>query len=156
MRIAMYQPDMPPSVGAMIRLCACFGLPLDIIEPCGFPMSDRALRRVAMDYLKLAEIHRHRSWPSFLAAPRPGRLILLSTAGAISHLDCRFEAGDTLLLGRESVGAPREVHEAADAVIAIPLAPGRRSLNIVVAAAIVLAEAMRQTDLFPRRDGAEP
>lgn len=154
MRIAMYQPDMPPSVGAMIRLCACLRIPLDIVEPCGFPLSDRALRRVAMDYLELAEIRRHVSWTAFRAAQAPGRLILLSTAGAHSHLDFAFHPDDTLLLGRESVGAPAEVHAAADAVVAVPLAPGRRSLNIVVAAAIVLAEAMRQTDLFPRHDGA--
>lgn len=149
MRIALYQPDMPPSVGAFVRLCACFAVPLDIIEPCGFPLSDPALKRVAMDYIRLAQVRRFASWERYLSERPPGRLVLLTTKARTRYTDFRFATNDTLLLGRESVGAPPEVHRTADAEVLIPLAPGLRSLNIVVAGAIVLTEAMRQTDAFP-------
>lgn len=148
MRIAMYQPDQPPSVGAMIRLAACLGLPLDIVEPCGFPLSDRALKRVAMDYIRHAEVVRHPSWDHYRTQRAPGRLVLLTTRGAVAHHDFRYAESDTLLLGRESIGAPPEVHAAADARVVVPLRPGIRSLNIVVAAAIVAGEALRQINGF--------
>ena len=146
MRLALYQPDIPQNTGAILRLAACFGLPVDIIEPCGFVFDDRRMRRAGMDYLDHVELHRHRSWEAFQAARAavPGRLVLLTTKGAIPHTDCRFEAPDSLLLGRESAGVPDEVHEAADIRIRIPMRAGLRSLNVAMAAAIVAGEAMRQ------------
>ena len=144
MRLALYQPDMAPNVGAAIRVAACFGVPLDIIEPCGFPLDSRAVRRVAMDYASLAEPRPHASWPAFLAAKGGARLVLMTTKASQPLWGFRFRAGDILLMGRESAGAPQEVHEAADARVAIPLTPGARSLNLAVAAGIGLAEASRQ------------
>jgi tRNA (cytidine/uridine-2'-O-)-methyltransferase len=146
MRLALYQPDIPQNTGAILRLAACFGLPVDVIEPCGFVFDDRRMRRAGMDYLDHVELHRHRSWEAYQAARAdvPGRLVLLTTKGAIPHTDCRFEAPDSLLLGRESAGVPDEVHEAADIRIRIPMRSGLRSLNVAMAAAIVAGEAMRQ------------
>ena len=146
MRLALYQPDIPQNTGAILRLAACFGLPVDVIEPCGFVLDDRRLRRAGMDYLELIELHRHRSWEAYQAAraEQPGRLVLLTTKAAVPHIECRFEATDSLLLGRESAGVPEEVHAAADLRIRIPMRPGLRSLNVAMAAAIVAAEAMRQ------------
>jgi tRNA (cytidine/uridine-2'-O-)-methyltransferase len=146
MRLALYQPDIPQNTGAILRLAACFGLPVDVIEPCGFAFDDRRLRRAGMDYLEHVELVRHRSWEAYRAARagQSGRLILLTTRGAVPHVDCRFEATDSLLLGRESVGVPQEVHAAADLRIRIPMRPGLRSLNVAMAAAIVAGEAMRQ------------
>lgn len=146
MRLSLYQPDIPQNLGAFIRLAACLGTPLDIIEPCGFPVDDRRIRRAAMDYVDLARIRRHASWDAFRRDRGPGRLVLLTTAGATRLPDARFQADDTLLLGRESAGAPPEVHEAADMRVRIPLQEGLRSLNVALAAAMVLAEALRQTD----------
>jgi tRNA (cytidine/uridine-2'-O-)-methyltransferase len=149
MRLALYQPDMPPNVGTLLRTGACLGVPVDVIEPCGFPYSDRAVRRSAMDYLARAEIVRHASWAAYLATPRPGRMVLLSAKSALAYFDFRFQAGDTLLLGQESAGVPDDVAAAADAVVQIPMRPGMRSLNVAVAAAMVLGEALRQTGAFP-------
>jgi tRNA (cytidine/uridine-2'-O-)-methyltransferase len=151
MRLALFQPDIPQNLGAAIRLAACLGVILEIIEPCGFPLSDRALRRAALDYGDLARIERHDSWSNFLAAPArtEGRLALFTTRGARPFTDFSFEAGDTLLFGRESAGVPDEVHAAANARLLIPLAPAARSLNLVAAAAIGLGEALRQTGGFP-------
>lgn len=146
MRLALYQPDIPQNLGAFIRLAACLGTPLDIIEPCGFPVDDRRIRRAAMDYVDLARLQRHASWEAFRRDRPPGRLVLLTTAGAIRLPDARFQPDDILLLGRESAGAPAEVHEAADVRIRVPLQKGLRSLNIATAAALVLGEALRQTD----------
>jgi tRNA (cytidine/uridine-2'-O-)-methyltransferase len=149
MRLALYQPDMPPNVGTLLRAGACLGVPVDVIEPCGFPYSDHAVRRSAMDYLAHAEIIRHGSWAAFLAKPRQGRLVLLSTKASMAYCDFRFRANDTVLVGQESVGVPDEVAAAADAVLCIPMRPGMRSLNIAVAAAMVLGEALRQTGTLP-------
>jgi tRNA (cytidine/uridine-2'-O-)-methyltransferase len=146
MRLALYEPDIPQNLGAFIRLAACMGAPLEIIEPCGFPVDDRRIRRAAMDYVDLARIRRHASWAAFRRDRAPGRLVLLTTAGAIGLPQARFEADDILLLGRESAGVPAEVHEAADLRVRVPMQPGARSLNVALAAAMVLSEALRQTD----------
>jgi len=147
MRLALFQPDIPQNLGAAIRLAACLGVPLDVIEPCGFPLGAKSLRRAALDYGPLAEVSRHPSFTDFLAEePRQeGRLVLLTTRARLTLYDFRFGAGDTLLLGRESAGAPAEVHAAAQARLRIPMASGARSLNLVTAAAMVLGEALRQT-----------
>ena len=144
MRLALYQPDIPQNTGAILRLAACFGLPVDVIEPCGFAFDDRRMRRAGMDYLDHVEVHRHRSWEAYQAARKTGRLVLLTTKSAVPHTEVRFEASDSLLLGRESAGVPEEVHAAADIRIRIPMRVGLRSLNVAMAAAIVAGEAMRQ------------
>ena len=144
MRLALYQPDIPQNTGAILRLAACFGLAVDVIEPCGFAFDDRRLRRAGMDYLEHVELHRHRSWEAYQAARKTGRLVLLTTKGAVPHTDVRFEEADSLLLGRESAGVPEDVHAAADIRIRIPMRAGLRSLNVAMAAAIVAGEAMRQ------------
>ncbi|WP_372783091.1 tRNA (cytidine(34)-2'-O)-methyltransferase [Phenylobacterium sp.] len=151
MRLALFQPDIPQNLGAALRLGACLGVPVDVIEPCGFPLSDAGVRRAAMDYGALAEMTRHASWTDFLghAERRAGRLLLFTTRGAAPLHGFEFRAGDTLLFGRESSGAPEEVHAAADARLFIPLAPGARSLNLTVSAAIAISEALRRTDGFP-------
>lgn len=148
MRLALYQPDQPGNVGTIIRLSACLGVPLDIILPCGFPLSDRALRRSGMDYAESARLTLHPAWDSFEAALE-GRLVLLTTSAATPLHQARFSAGDTILLGSESKGAPAHVHERADLRLRIPQAAGTRSLNIAVAAGIGLAEALRQTEAWP-------
>ncbi|HEV8389209.1 MAG TPA: tRNA (cytidine(34)-2'-O)-methyltransferase [Dongiaceae bacterium] len=146
MRLALYQPDIPQNTGAILRLAACFGLGVDVIEPSGFAFDDRRLRRAGMDYLEHVELRRHRSWEAYRAARAGtgGRLILLTTKAAIPHVECRFEAADSLLLGRESAGVPDEVRAAADLRVRIPMRAGLRSLNVAMAAAIVAGEAMRQ------------
>jgi tRNA (cytidine/uridine-2'-O-)-methyltransferase len=143
---------MPQNVGAAIRVAACFGTPLDIVEPCGFALTDKALRRAAMDYGERADVTRHGSLAAFLANPsqQARRLVLLETDGALRLHDFAFAPGDTLILGRESAGSPPELYEAAAAIVRIPLAPGARSLNVAVAGAVALAEAMRQTGGFRR------
>ena len=142
-RLALYQPDIAPNVGSIIRTGACLGVPLDVIEPCGFAFSLHAVRRQVMDYGDRAEITRHDSWEAFQAA-RSGRLIAMTTKGAVPLWDFAFRPGDVLLMGRESSGLPEEVHGAADARVVIPMAAGTRSLNIAVASGIVMAEALRQ------------
>jgi tRNA (cytidine/uridine-2'-O-)-methyltransferase len=151
MRLALYQPDIPQNTGAILRLAACFGLPVDVIEPCGFALDDRRLRRAGMDYLGHVELQRHRSWEAYLAARAgtAGRLVLLTTRGAIPHTEYRFDASDALLLGQESAGVPEEVHAAADLRLRIPMRAGLRSLNVAMAGAIVAGEAMRQLG-FPK------
>ena len=151
MRLALFQPDIPQNLGAALRLGACLDVPVDVIEPCGFPLSDAGVRRAAMDYGALADMTRHANWAEFLAAPQrgTGRLLLFTTRGATPLHEFAFRPGDTLLFGRESSGAPAEVHAAAEARIYIPLAPGARSLNLTVSAAIALSEALRQTHGFP-------
>jgi tRNA (cytidine/uridine-2'-O-)-methyltransferase len=146
-RLTLYQPDMAPNVGAVIRLGACLGVPVHVIEPCGFPFSPRAWRRQAMDYAELAEIHRHDSWEAFLAGRPGGRLVAMTTKGAVRLWDFAFRPGDTVLMGRESVGLPAEVHAAAGARVLIPMREGARSLNVAMAAAIAAAEAGRQLGL---------
>ena len=148
MRLALFEPDIPQNLGAFIRLSACLGVPLDVIEPCGFPVDDKRIRRAAMDYYDLACIRRHASWIAFQRDRATGRLVLLTTAGAARFPDIKFSLGDTLLLGRESAGVPAEVHEAADLRLRIPLHKSLRSLNVALAAAMVLGEALRQTDRY--------
>jgi len=151
MRLALFQPDIPQNLGAALRLTACLGVALEIIEPCAFPLTDRAVKRAAMDYAAKAEILRRKTWRDFLEAPErdQGRLVLFTTKAASPYLNFSFQTGDTLLFGQESVGAPDFVHEAAQARLIIPIAPQTRSLNLATAAAIGLAEALRQTQGFP-------
>ncbi len=151
MRLALFEPDIPQNTGALLRLGACLGVPVDIIEPCGFLWSDAKLKRAGMDYLDLAAITRHASWEAFQRAIEGGRLVLLTTKAAQPYLDFAFAASDILLLGRESAGVPDEVHASADARLLIPMRTGLRSLNVAMAGAIVLSEALRQTGGFPTR-----
>jgi tRNA (cytidine/uridine-2'-O-)-methyltransferase len=148
MRLALFEPDIPQNAGALLRLGACLGVPVDIIEPAGFLLGDRRLRRAGMDYLEAATLRRHPSWESFRAAT-DGRLVLLTTKADIAYHRFAFRSDDVLLLGRESGGVPEAVHRAADERLRIPLKPGLRSLNLALAAAMVLGEALRQTRLFP-------
>ena len=151
MRLALYEPDIPQNAGSLMRLGACLGVGIDIIEPCGFLLSDRNFRRAGMDYLQSAEIRRHESWAQFRRDVRPAsRLVLLTTKGNLAYTDFAFAPGDILLVGRESAGVPQEVHDAVDAKLVIPLRSGLRSLNVAQAAAMVLGEALRQTSLFPK------
>lgn len=166
MRLALYQPDIPQNTGTILRMAACLGVGVDIIGPAGFDMSDRALRRAGLDYLAAVDLVRHPDWHAFLASIRPQassedtadanttpalprRLVLLTTKAEKSYVDFAFRPDDCLLLGRESAGAPEHVHDAADAELRIPLKPGLRSLNIAIAAAIVVGEALRQTGRLP-------
>lgn len=144
MRLALYQPDIPQNVGAAIRIAACFGAGLDVIEPCGFPLDSREVRRVAMDYGAKAGPITHSGWRAFHENLGDSRLILMTTAAADNIYDFQFRPDDILLMGRESAGAPPEIHDAAHSRIFIPLAPEARSLNVAVAAGIALAEARRQ------------
>ncbi len=151
MRLALYEPDIPQNTGTILRLGACLGVPVDLIGPAGFDVTDRALRRAALDYLAHVEIERHASFAAFLSAQRVrgGRLLLMTTHGEEAYTAFAYRPDDTLLLGRESAGAPPSVHGVADARLRIPLRPGLRSLNIAVAAAMVVGEALRQTGGFP-------
>jgi tRNA (cytidine/uridine-2'-O-)-methyltransferase len=147
MQIALYQPDIPQNTGTILRLCACMGVTAHIIEPAGFPISDRHFRRAGMDYLDQVDWRRHDSWARFEEWRRQEghRLLLLTTKGATPYLDFRYQPSDILLLGRESAGVPESVAGAADARLVIPIRPGLRSLNVAIAAAIALGEALRQT-----------
>jgi len=151
-RLALYQPDIPQNLGASLRLAACLGVAVDIIEPCGFPLTDKALRRTAMDYGKNVEIIRHDGWSAFRESKTRigGRLILFTTRGATTLDAHAFQPNDTLLFGRESAGVPDDVHAAADARVRIPLDPAARSLNVAMSAGIALWEALRQTGGLPR------
>jgi tRNA (cytidine/uridine-2'-O-)-methyltransferase len=150
MRIALFQPDIPQNTGTILRLCACLDVEAHIIEPAGFPVSDRNFRRAGMDYLDRVRLVRHQSWQAFeqWRHDTGARQLLLTTAGERCYLDQSFRADDVLLLGRESAGVPNELHAAADARLVIPMAGGLRSLNVAMAAAIVLGEALRQTAGF--------
>ncbi len=151
MHVALYEPDIPQNTGTVLRLCACLGIEAHIIEPAGFPTSDRAFRRAGMDYLDAVDIVRHASWREFEAWRRRERyrLVLFTTRATLSYLDYSFETDDVLLFGRESAGVPDEVHDAADARLVIPLRPGLRSLNVAVATAMAAGEALRQTGGMP-------
>ncbi len=153
MRLALYQPDIAQNTGTILRMGACLGVPVDVIGPTGFDMTDRSLRRAGLDYLEHVDLTRHESFAAFESAraTRGGRLVLLSSHADRPYTDFEFCATDTLLLGRESAGVPDAVHNAADARIAIPMRPGLRSLNIAVAAALVLGDGLRQTSGFPTR-----
>jgi tRNA (cytidine/uridine-2'-O-)-methyltransferase len=151
MRIALYEPDIPQNTGTILRLAACLGVEAHIIEPAGFPTSDRAFRRAGMDYLQEVRIRRHPNWEAFAAwrIEAESRLILFTTRAGTSYLEHAFRHGDVLLFGRESSGVPERVHLEADARLAIPMRPGLRSLNVAIAAALAIGEAMRQTGSFP-------
>ena len=146
--LVLYQPDIAQNAGAIMRLAACMGVNLELIEPCGFPMDDQRLRRAGMDYIDRLDWRRHSSWEAF-GAIQGGRLVLLTTRAETRHVDFAFEPDDRLILGRESAGVPDSVHDAADSRIRIPMRPGLRSLNVAQAAAIALAEALRQTGGLP-------
>ncbi len=151
MRIALYEPDIAGNVGTLIRLGACMGIGIDLIEPMGFPFGDRAMARAGMDYVAQAEVRRHADFPAFLAATA-GRIVLLTTAGATPLPAMAFLPDDILLLGSEGAGVPPHVHARADARVRVPMRPGVRSLNVAIAGAIVLGEALRQTDGWPILD----
>ncbi|MFM9852330.1 MAG: tRNA (cytidine(34)-2'-O)-methyltransferase [Sphingomonadaceae bacterium] len=144
MRLALYQPEIPGNAGAILRLSACFMVAVDIIEPCGFPFSDKRLRRAGMDYIDHVQLTRHNDWDSFARAA-PGRIILLSSKASLRLPDFAFAPDDTLLLGQESAGVPPEIRAACDGAVRIPLSPHVRSLNVAVAAGIALSEGLRQT-----------
>lgn len=146
--LALYEPDLAPNVGTLARLGACLGVPIHVIEPCGFPFSSAALRRSAMDYLTHADLRAHDSWQDFLAAHNGRRIVLLTTRGDMSYTDFSFDGDDMLLAGRESAGVPPYVHDRANARLMIPMRPGLRSINVAVASALVLGEALRQTGQF--------
>src|SRR5262249_51569268 len=147
MQIALFEPDIPQNAGTILRLAACLGVGVHIIEPAGFPTSDRAFRRAGMDYLDRVEIMRHVSFRAFESWRRAAaaRLILFTTRGEMSYLDYTFAPDDVLLFGRESAGVPEQVHAAADARLVIPMRPGLRSRNVAMAAAMAVGEALRQT-----------
>jgi tRNA (cytidine/uridine-2'-O-)-methyltransferase len=149
MQIALFQPDIPQNTGTILRLCACLGVAAHIIEPAGFPVSDRHFRRAGMDYLDQVSLMRHDSWSRFeqWRNDEGYRLILFTTKGATSYLEYGYGAADILLFGRESAGVPDEVVSKADAKLVIPIRPGLRSLNVAMAAAMALGEALRQTGL---------
>ncbi len=156
MRLALYQPDIPQNLGAAIRLAGALEVDLDVIEPCGFPLSDKAIRRAAMDYGACAKVSHHTGWQAFLdfrrdvLGPR-ARLILFTTRAAAPYTGFAFGPDDVLLMGRESAGVPDEVHEATDHRLFIPISAAARSINVIAAAAMGLGEALRQTNAFPVR-----
>ncbi len=154
--LALYQPDIPQNCGTLLRLCACLGLDAAIIEPAGFPVSDRAFRRAGMDYLDRVAVVRHVNFSGFEAwrAAAGRRLVLLSTKASVPYCDFAYAAGDILLVGRESAGVPDEVHASAEARVIIPLRPQMRSLNVAVAASMVIGEALRQIGQEPRSNSA--
>lgn len=149
--LVLFQPDIPQNTGTILRTAACFGISVHLIEPAGFPLSDSALKRAGMDYLERAALVRHLTFDAFEDWRRQERrrLVLLTTKSAESYTGFSFRTDDLLLLGRESAGVPDHVHEGADARLTIPMAEGMRSLNVAISAAIVLGEALRQTDGFP-------
>ena len=148
MRLVLFEPDIPQNTAALIRLAACLGVAIDVVEPCGFLWDDRRMRRVGMDYLAKATVVRHSSWDAFQERVQ-NRLLLLTTKGATTYTDFLFRCDDSLVVGRESAGAPDYLHETVDARLRIPLQPSLRSLNVALATAMVLGEALRQTQGFP-------
>lgn len=146
--IALYQPDIPQNVGAMIRLTACLGLDLHIIEPCGFPWNDRKIKQSAMDYMTLVNYERHSSWAVFREQTKDRRIILMTTKASGAYTDFTFQDGDILLAGRESAGVPEDIHNSVDGRVLIPMYGEARSLNIVNATAMITGEALRQTGGF--------
>ena len=151
MQLALFEPDQPPNTGTLLRLGACMGIPVHIIEPCGFPFSPKAIKRYAMDYADHVDIRHHLDWDSFEAkrAEAGNRLILLTTKSSAPYTDFTFKPDDIILVGSESAGAPNYVHEASDARVLIPMRSEVRSLNVAIAASMVLGEALRQTSAFP-------
>ena len=153
MQLALFQPDIPPNTGTIIRLAACLNVAVNIIEPCGFPFGEKSFRRAGMDYIDQSIITRHKSWEQFLETIGGARIILLTTRADHIYTDIKYEPDDILLLGRESAGVPDEVHHRADERVIIPMTPETRSLNVAISAAMVLGEALRQTSLFPTYAG---
>ena len=152
MRIALYKPDIPQNTGTILRLCACLGVEAHIIEPAGFPVTDRAFRRAGMDYLDQVTLVRHESFAAFEGwrALRRVSLVLLTTTAEQSYLDHTFSIDQILMFGRESAGVPDAVHRAADTRVRVPMRPGMRSMNVAMAVAMVVGEALRQTDGLPQ------
>jgi tRNA (cytidine/uridine-2'-O-)-methyltransferase len=150
MRLALYQPDIAQNTGTILRLAACLGVEAHIVEPAGFPTSDRAFRRAGMDYLDRVSLVRHQDWAAFESWRQRAnaRLLLFTTAAAVPYLDHAYRPGDVLMFGRESAGVPTAVHQAADARLLVPMQPGLRSINVAMAAAMALGEALRQTNGF--------
>ena len=146
LNLVLYQPDIPQNLGAMLRLSACLGARVHIVEPCGFPLNDQKLRRAGMDYMPRADYRAHVNWQAFLAhrAANPGRLLLLETDGATRYTDLAYRPDDYVMLGRESAGTPRELYASMDATIFIPMREGLRSLNVAMAAGMLVAESCRQ------------
>ncbi len=153
MRIALYEPDIPQNAGTVLRTAACFGIGVDVIEPCGFVWDEKRLRRAGMDYLDGVDMVRHSSWRQYhedhQAQTAPGRLVLMTTKGSVPYAAFTFLADDTIVLGRESAGVPDIVHATVDARIRIPMATGMRSLNVAVSAGLVVGEALRQLNAYP-------
>ncbi|MEP3277598.1 MAG: tRNA (cytidine(34)-2'-O)-methyltransferase [Stappiaceae bacterium] len=149
--IALYQPDIPQNTGTILRLGACMGVHVHIIEPCGFALSDHSLKRAGMDYVERSALEKHLNWDAFelWRETAKRRLIVLSTKAEVTYTDFSFDPNDLLLFGRESSGVPQYVHDRADVRLTIPMAPGLRSLNIAVSAGMALGEALRQTHTFP-------
>lgn len=153
MRLALFEPDIPQNAGTLFRLGACLDIPVDLIEPCGFVLSERRMRRAALDYLAHVDLTRHSSWNAYREwreTKGKGRIVLLTSKGDTNYADFSFRPDDTLMVGRESAGVPEPVSAAADAKLRIPMAKGLRSINVAQAAAMVLGEALRQTNGFPR------
>jgi len=148
--IALYQPDIAANAGTVMRLAACLGVRVAVIEPAGFTWSDSSLKRAGMDYLDKADLIRDSSWDAFRERTAGRRLVLMTTKSAMSYCDFRFVAGDVIVLGRESAGVPDAVHRAADARLLIPMRPGLRSINVALACAMATGEALRQLQSFPR------
>lgn len=146
LNLVLYQPDIPQNLGAMLRLSACLGATVHVVEPCGFPLDHQKLRRAGMDYIDRATHHRHLNWNAFLThrETQPGRLLLLETDGATRYSDVTYQPSDYVLLGRESAGTPRDLYAQMDATITIPMREGVRSLNVAMSAGMVVAEACRQ------------
>jgi len=155
MRLALFQPDIPQNTGTLLRLGACLDLPLDIIEPCGFIFNEKAMKRAGMDYLNIVSYRRHNSWQDFLDYRQEhpeeyGRIILLTTHASQPYTDFKFLPNDIILMGRESAGVPEAVHNLADSRLLIPMNKNARSINVAVSAVMVIGEALRQTNLFPK------
>ena len=147
LKIALYQPDIPQNVGAFIRLTACLGLDLDIIEPCGFPWHEKRIKQSAMDYMTLVNYTRYSSWEQFCESNEKRRIILMTTKASVPYTDFEFQSNDILLAGRESSGVPNHVHKSVDGRVLIPMHSEARSLNIVNASAMITGEALRQIKL---------
>jgi len=155
MRLALFQPDIPQNTGTLLRLGACLDLPLDIIEPCGFIFNEKAMRRAGMDYLEMVSYRRHNSWQDFLNYRQEhpeeyGRIVLLTTHASKPYTEFEFKPNDIILMGRESAGVPEAVHNIADSRLLIPMNAKARSINVAVSAVMVIGEALRQTNLFPK------
>jgi tRNA (cytidine/uridine-2'-O-)-methyltransferase len=151
LRLALYQPDIPQNTGTMLRMAACLGIGVDIIEPAGFPVSDRDFRRSGMDYIDELSITRHISWDAFMdcATNNGSRLVLLSTKADMSHLEFKFQPNDILIVGRESAGVPQSVHNSIASKVRVPMVQSMRSLNVAITAALVCGEALRQINAWP-------